>query len=140
MGFIDKKPENCSGCRSCELACSLKHFGYFDFSKSRIHIEQEEEHSVIEIHQCIQCDERSCVNVCPTNALSIDTELGYICLDEEACTGCRACYKGCKYNGVMWDDENEKPLICDLCEGEPECLKPCRLHQAITRSIKEIVL
>ena len=131
MGYIRITPENCTGCRSCELSCSLKHFGYFDYSKSRIRIIQEEEHSVIEIHQCIQCEERSCVEACPVDALSVNSTYGSIDLDSDVCIGCRACEKACKYHGVMWDYETEQPLICDLCGGDPECLKPCRLHQAL---------
>ncbi len=138
MGFINRSPADCTGCRSCELSCSLKHFGYFDYSKSRIRIIHEEEHSEIEIHQCIQCDERSCVEVCPVDALSIHERLGNIELDAELCIGCRKCENACKYNGVMWDYEAELPLICDLCGGDPECLKPCRLHKALLPAGKEV--
>jgi len=101
MGFIKREPANCSGCLSCEMACSLYHFGY------------------------------SCVTACPVDALSVDPELGCIRLNEELCIGCRACQRACAYNGVMWDDDTAQPLICDLCDGDPECLKPCRLHRAL---------
>jgi anaerobic carbon-monoxide dehydrogenase iron sulfur subunit len=131
MGFIKREPANCSGCLSCEMACSLYHFGYFDTKKSRIQIIHDEELSHIEIHQCVQCDEKSCVTACPVDALSVDPELGCIRLNEELCIGCRACQRACAYNGVMWDDDTAQPLICDLCDGDPECLKPCRLHRAL---------
>ena len=138
MGYINITPEDCSGCRSCELSCSLKHYGYFDYAKSRIRILHEEEHSQITINLCIQCEERSCVHACPVDALSIDERTGCIRLDTDVCTGCRLCEKACKYNGVMWDDETGTPLICDLCDEDPECLKPCRLHKALMPSEKEI--
>lgn len=140
MGYIEIKPENCSGCLSCELVCSMEHYGYFDFKKSRIQIIQDEEHSVIEIHQCIQCDEKSCVENCPVSALSVDPKLGYIRFDSEVCIGCGTCLRKCKYNGVIWDQENSSPLICDLCNGDPMCVKPCRLHQSLILSNKEAVI
>ena len=94
MGYIEKKPEDCSGCLACELACSFRHTGCFDFNKSRIRIIHDEEFSKIEIHQCVQCDEKSCVNACPVHALSVDPDLGCIRLDEDTCTGCKACLEG----------------------------------------------
>jgi hypothetical protein len=39
----------------------------------------------------------------------------------------------------MWDAENAQPLICDLCDGDPECIKTCKLHQALVISGKEAV-
>ena len=132
MAYITRKNEMCSGCLGCELSCSFSHYGYFDRTKSRIRILNEEEHSEIEIRGCIQCDERSCVEVCPKDALSINEEYGYVMHDERLCIQCRRCYKACKYNGVFWDEERNFPLICDLCEGDPECVKPCLLHKALT--------
>jgi Fe-S-cluster-containing hydrogenase component 2 len=116
----------------------MKHFGYFDRSKSRIRIIQNEELSEIEIHQCIQCDERSCVEACPTGSLSIHPEYGHIVHAEGTCIQCRKCYKACRHHGVFWDEERNYPLICDLCGGEPECLKPCRLHQALRLNPQEV--
>jgi Fe-S-cluster-containing hydrogenase component 2 len=121
------------------LACSLEHCDYFDFSKSRIRIIQDEEKSDIEIHQCIQCEERSCVNVCPVGALSIQEEFGYIVHDEALCIQCKKCFKACTYHGVYWDEERNYPLICDLCGGDPQCVKPCDLHKAVQISEKEAV-
>jgi Fe-S-cluster-containing hydrogenase component 2 len=46
---------------------------------------------------------------------------------KEACTGCRACVEACPY-GVMFFDEDENfALKCDLCGGDPECVKNCAM-------------
>jgi carbon-monoxide dehydrogenase iron sulfur subunit len=125
-------PKDCSGCLSCELACSFQHVGYFDRFKSRVRILVDEERSKIDIHQCIQCAEPACVAACPAGALSVNEEHGgYIALDETICTQCKKCYQACEYHGAFWDEEANLPLICDLCQGDPQCVKPCRLHKAI---------
>lgn len=134
MSYLDRHPENCTQCLACELVCSFRHYGYFDRAKSRVQIIHDEEYSEIEIHQCIQCDERSCVHACPTGALSINAEYGHIMLDESKCIQCKACYRACKYNGVAWDEDRNHPLICDLCDGDPQCINPCKLHKALVLS------
>lgn len=139
LSYIQRIHDNCAGCLSCELACSLEHYGYFDRSKSRIRIIQDEEKSDIEIHQCIQCDERSCVDSCTVGALCINDKYGYVVHDESICIQCQKCYKACKYNGIFWDEERNYPLICDLCGGDPQCIKPCKLHKALQIKEKEVV-
>jgi len=139
MSYLKLTFENCSGCLGCELACSLQHYGYIDLFKSRIMIIADEEMSDIEIHQCIQCEERSCVSACPAGALSINDEFGYIMHNESICIQCQKCFKSCKYHGVFWDEENNYPLICDLCGGDPQCVKVCKLHKAVQINEKEAV-
>lgn len=131
MSYIIRTNEKCSGCLACELSCSFKHYGYFDRGKSRIRILHDEELSEIEIQQCVQCKERSCIEACSKGALSINGEFGYIVHNESTCIQCKKCFKGCQYSGIFWDDERNYPLICDLCKGDPECVKPCKLHDAL---------
>lgn len=138
MSFLKRIPEQCTGCLACELSCSLHHFGYFDHGKSRVRIIQDEELSEIEIHQCIQCEERSCVYACPKGALTIDARYGYVSWNKELCIQCKKCFTACNYNGVMWDEERNVPLICDLCGGDPECIKPCELHKALILETEEV--
>lgn len=124
-------PEKCTGCNSCMLACSFAHEGYFSFSKSRIQIKKDEEKAVSDPRVCAQCEEVYCIEICPVGALSQDETTGVIKWDGERCTHCHLCEAACPYGGITFDGETDNLLICDLCGGDPACVKVCKLPQAI---------
>jgi Fe-S-cluster-containing hydrogenase component 2 len=115
----------CTGCRVCELTCAFVHTGSFTPENSRIHVEKDEFNGKDIPYICIQCEERHCVKNCPTGALEIVSETGAIKVNEELCIGCGICVRVCPYNGVRVHKKNKKALICDLCNGDPECVKRC---------------
>jgi len=123
--------EQCTGCESCVLSCTFEHEGLFDLVSSRIRIDRDEEQAEFRPRVCIQCDERFCVAVCPTGALTVDRALGIIRVDATACIGCRACGEACPYGGVQFIPGRGTPLICDLCGGDPVCVKTCQKPQAL---------
>jgi len=43
----------------------------------------------------------------------------------QRCTGCRLCEQWCswKHHGAVAD--GGYPLLCDLCGGDPQCVKHC---------------
>jgi len=115
----------CSGCRRCEIACSLFHEGKIWPEASRIRIFAPA--PTIEIpHLCTQCDDAPCIANCPVNALSMDEKTGAITVDKKVCTGCGTCVNSCPA-GVPTIHPTEKyALICDLCGGDPQCVKACQ--------------
>jgi len=46
-------------------------------------------------------------------------------VDYEKCTGCGNCVNVCPYGAVTVDPVTKKAIKCDLCGGNPECVKIC---------------
>ena len=63
----------CTGCRQCELVCSVKHTGTADPARARITTIKWEAEGFYLPMLCQQCLEPACAAVCPKKALSRDT-------------------------------------------------------------------
>ncbi|MEW5760979.1 MAG: 4Fe-4S dicluster domain-containing protein [Candidatus Thermoplasmatota archaeon] len=121
MKYLFAYPEKCTGCRECAIACSLKKFGECNPKKAAINIVRDEFGRYEIQFLCLQCDEPVCVAVCMTNALK--KEGNVVKWDKEKCIGCRMCVVSCPYAGVA--SFNGELLKCDLCGGDPTCVKFC---------------
>lgn len=121
--------EECSGCKLCMLACSLKHKKSFNLLSSRIQVRSEEITNVYIPFICEHCGEHLCVDICPADAIYYDENLSILKVDSERCIGCGNCVKACPYNGIFLD-RIDKAIKCDLCNGDPVCVKYC-VPQAI---------
>jgi carbon-monoxide dehydrogenase iron sulfur subunit len=126
--------EKCSGCRTCEVVCSLKNTGECNPTRSRIRVIRYEKHG--EFHNfipmvCQQCSNALCMEACPVNAISRDHETGALIVDAQTCVGCKVCSMVCPIGGVSMDPITNVAYKCDLCGGDPECVKYCDL-EAIT--------
>jgi len=128
-------PERCTGCNSCVLACSFAHAKEYAFEKARVRTSRDAEYADARPRVCVQCAEAPCLAACPTGALSRTAETGAIAVDSDLCTGCGLCRAACPYDGIHWDATSKRPLICDLCGGEPECVQVCRFSKAITTRV-----
>jgi len=59
-------------------------------------------------------------------ALSISQKTGAVLVDEEKCTACGACIETCPGRVPHLHPAKKTILICDLCDGRPECAKVCQ--------------
>lgn len=117
--------EKCTGCRLCELVCSVKHEGVSNPSRARIHIEAWEMKGVMMPMVCNQCEPAPCTVACPTSARFLDEELGRIGVDYDRCIGCKTCVVVCPFGAVSVDTSADKVISCDLCGGNPVCVNFC---------------
>lgn len=126
MKLIRIVPENCSGCRLCEVTCSFTHFRNFSPELARIRIVKDEEFGHHLIVMCTHCADAPCIDVCPVEAITRDEKSGAVVLDEVECTECGECTEACPIGAPFLTGEMDYPLKCDLCGGkEPECVQVC---------------
>jgi len=122
--WIRRNYENCSGCRRCEIACSVYHDGRIWPEASRIRVFMLV--PGIEIpHLCFQCEDYPCVGACPFGALYVRGRTGAVNTDASKCNGCGLCIKACPGNVPHLHPKRNTILICDLCDGNPMCVKVC---------------
>lgn len=117
-------PDKCTSCRQCELSCSFKKTGRFSLADARLRvlIRQEDAYSVPVV--CQHCDDAECMDVCPAGAIHRDPMSGAVVISEELCLGCGACADACPENAIRIDADGNVAK-CDLCNGDPECVKAC---------------
>lgn len=122
----------CTGCESCVASCSISKEGVFDPTRSRIQVFRDESKGLAIPFFCEQCEEPPCIEACPVNAIEKDGVIGVMRVNSELCTGCGSCVEACPYNGVRLNSRSNVAIICDLCGGEPLCVKVCVPTKAIT--------
>ncbi len=116
----------CTGCRSCELRCAFKHHQECNPAKSRIRLVKFDTLGLAVPLFCLNCKEAFCQEVCPTRAIQPDANTNTLTHLEDRCVGCRACVMACPFAG-MQVLENRKVTKCDLCGGDPYCVKYCEM-------------
>jgi TPP-dependent indolepyruvate ferredoxin oxidoreductase alpha subunit len=122
--FVSCKPYKCVGCDICEYVCSWEKEKVFNPVKSRIRALRIDVLSNIAV-ACRVCIDAPCVAACPRDALSQSPENGTILVDEEKCDGCGWCIGTCEYGAITLHRDTGKPIVCDTCGGDPQCIQWC---------------
>lgn len=117
--------EKCTGCRLCELVCSVKHEGVSNPARSRIKVVKWEWEGRYIPMSCQQCLSAPCQMVCPIKAISRDESLNSVVIDYDVCIGCRICVAACPFGAMKFDNLANQVNKCDLCDGEPQCVRFC---------------
>ncbi len=116
--------ERCIACGKCELACAFAHGVEGKPAVSRIHILRRGPEVGTPV-VCFQCDDAACVAVCPTQALARNPVTGAVDMLRDRCITCRMCVAGCPFGNMLWDEPYHCVQKCDLCGGDPQCVKFC---------------
>jgi len=118
-------PVKCTGCRTCELVCSVRNEGVANPARARVHIVRFDP-IVFEVPMlCQQCVSAPCMVICPVKAISRDKESGVVNVDYELCIGCSMCMMVCPFGAMSFDPVGKRVLKCDQCGGDPICVKFC---------------
>lgn len=127
--------DRCIGCYSCELACKMENDVALGERWNKV-IQIEPFGTWPDVHSywlpvhCQQCDNPSCVHVCPTGASYVNDD-GTVLVDKEKCVGCKYCMMACPYGVRSWNESQQVVEKCTLCQqltsaGElPHCVKNC---------------
>jgi Fe-S-cluster-containing hydrogenase component 2 len=136
----------CTGCRTCETACSSRNrpvtinseelpgLGNPRYANIRV---QSFNPEVDVPNVCAMCADTPCVKACPVEpdpktgrrALYRDDATHAIRNDAARCIGCRSCAEACsaQRTGVISPDSatGRPQRMCTLCGGDPQCVKWC---------------
>lgn len=118
----------CTGCRYCEIVCSLVHdpAGLVNPRRARVVVHHDLFNGVASPVVCKQCTKPLCKEACRFEAMPLDARLGVPTIDVQKCTGCMACLEACPFGAIFYDDDEGVAIMCDLCGGDPQCVKFCR--------------
>ena len=128
---------NCTGCHSCVFACSMYHENVVRPSTARIYIKRY--YGLVDVPMlCWHCSDAPCVAACPVTpekAVVKNKETGVVeFTDENKCLAatCNKCIEACPPQYLRRHPETAKPMFCDLCGGDPQCVKACTRQSAET--------
>lgn len=80
---------------------------------------------------CMHCYNPACVSVCPSGALSVNADTGFVTVNDEPCIGCKYCRSACPFDVPRHYGVNTKINKCDGCvdrieQGRsPACVHTC---------------
>lgn len=109
----------CWGCRTCEVACKQENRAAAGVKLITVREDGPESGGAspefrFRVHLCRHCDEPPCVGACPEAAITKRDD-GIVVMNDELCTGCRACIPECPYGVIAYDDNLAIAQKCNLC-------------------------
>ncbi|HML06854.1 MAG TPA: thiamine pyrophosphate-dependent enzyme [Xanthobacteraceae bacterium] len=90
----------------------------------------------VELALCRQCADPICVMNCPAGALTKNAASGVIDWADDKCVGCLLCTAGCAYAGIVYESAVGHVSKCDMCAGDPACVKACPREALELRSAR----
>ncbi len=131
--------ERCIGCEACTVACRIENNTSLLWIKVETLGGEEKDtpngkHPNLSLnflpHLCNHCERPPCIDSCSIDAL-VKLENGIVMLNQEECTGCKACLSSCPYGVIEFNEETNIAEKCNFCSHrinenlEPFCVICC---------------
>lgn len=117
-------PGKCTGCGTCEMVCSLRNRSVIAPASSSIKMLRDGEKGKNFAIYCQHCRKPLCIEACPTRAIEKD-ENGIVSINKLFCVECGLCTLACPESAPLRDSKTGEINKCDLCGGDPLCVKHC---------------
>jgi anaerobic dimethyl sulfoxide reductase subunit B (iron-sulfur subunit) len=148
--FIDQS--RCIGCNTCNVSCmqwhdiqpgSVRWMRVYQWEKgvfpnTRLHILPV---------PCFHCENPVCQKACPNKAIYKEEKYGAVLVNQDKCTGARACWKACPYGTPQFESDalGTKMSKCNMCfdrleqGGIPICVASCSMRALEFGPIEDLV-
>ncbi|MEN6437260.1 MAG: 4Fe-4S dicluster domain-containing protein [Syntrophobacter sp.] len=114
-------PNRCNGCAKCEEVCAGREDP--SLNATRIQVLHKESAGANFAVFCQHCLDPLCLPACPQRAISRD-DSGIVRIDSRLCVHCGLCMYACPEAAPQRAPDG-RILKCDLCDGNPLCVKAC---------------
>lgn len=74
---------------------------------------------------CSVCFNAPCIDKCPVHCIGLTAHGTTTKINTKKCIGCGLCVDNCPMENIWMNLERGFAVKCDLCEGDPECVKAC---------------
>ncbi len=144
-------PEDCIGCRGCQVSCKswnqlpgiiTKNTGSYQnppdlasaaftvIRYSEVPSKEDPVRWLFLSRRCMHCDDAGCMKICPAPGALFRTSEGAVAFDRDKCIACKLCVTACPFDVPRYDAEG-KVSKCNLCYDRigsgmlPACVKTC---------------
>ncbi len=137
-------PDKCNNCGDCETACIESRSTLTSMGLPCIRI-MGEKSSTDESDgdfffpvACKQCEKPPCLDICPREAIYREEKTGRVLINSKKCIGCGMCASACPFGAMKIDGKRGKSYKCDLCAGDPQCVKVCTTRALEYKAVEEL--
>ena len=83
---------------------------------------------------CMHCDDPTCANVCPADAIKQDDEGRVLSAAKPRCVGCSNCVMACPFGVPKMESHYDLMMKCDMCYDRTSVGKKTNVCDGMSKS------